>query len=196
MISRKAYVLTCNPNSERSQFSKNVLERVGFDVIFFNAFPNKNKVLSNKNSMMAIYDIIAKGEDDWVYVFEDDINILEDISLNEIVKYEPISSMFFYLGLCNYGHKKTQKNPIKISGKDVIVVSGGIRGLHAIGLSKKGAAALLDFASKVPQQYMDVCLERFTLKYPANVVRYDLQSYINGHRGVFFQDRRRFPSSI
>jgi hypothetical protein len=95
MASRKAYILTCNPDSPRSQFSKNVLDKVGFDTIFFNAIRNENKVLSNKISMMAIYDIIAKGEDEWVYVFEDDINILQDITVNEIIKYESISSMFF-----------------------------------------------------------------------------------------------------
>ena len=39
-------------------------------------------------------------------------------------------------------------------------------------------------------------LEEFSKKYPANIVRYDLQSYIYGHRGVIFQDRLRFPSTI
>jgi hypothetical protein len=48
----------------------------------------------------------------------------------------------------------------------------------------------------MPEQYMDVCLEHFTLKYPANVVRYDLSWRGTGHRGAFFQDRLRFPSSI
>lgn len=38
--------------------------------------------------------------------------------------------------------------------------------------------------------------ENFSIQYPANVVRYDLESYISGHRGVFFQDRKRFPSTI
>ena len=32
--------------------------------------------------------------------------------------------------------------------------------------------------------------------YPAPNRRYDLQSYIYGHRGVIFQDRLRFPSTI
>lgn len=43
---------------------------------------------------------------------------------------------------------------------------------------------------------MDVILEAFAAIYPANIVRYDLESYISGHRGVIFQDRNRFPSSI
>ena len=39
-------------------------------------------------------------------------------------------------------------------------------------------------------------LEKFTEIYPANVIRYDLESYIKGHRGLFFQDRNRFPSTM
>ncbi len=95
MSHRKCYVLTCNENSERSQFSKHLLEKIGFEVNLFRAVPNKDKVLSNKISMMQIYNIIAHGQDEWVYVFEDDINILEEVSLDEIIKYESISSHFF-----------------------------------------------------------------------------------------------------
>ena len=43
---------------------------------------------------------------------------------------------------------------------------------------------------------MDMCLEDFVKKYPANVIRYDLESYIKGHRGIFYQDRRSFKSLI
>jgi len=45
-------------------------------------------------------------------------------------------------------------------------------------------------------EYMDMILEKFSEKYPTNVIRYDLESYLHGHRGIFFQDRDRFPSSI
>jgi hypothetical protein len=197
MITRKAYVLTCNPDSERSKFSKSVLEHVGFQVIFFRAIPNENKILSNKISMMAIYDIISKGDDDWAYVFEDDINILEDIKLQEIVKYEKISSVFFYLGLCDYGPPKLRKHKMKINNKPVTIVKGNIKGLHAIGISKYGAGEFQEFARLMPEEdYMDVCLEKFSIKHPANVVRYDLESYIYRHRGIFFQDRKKFPTTI
>ncbi len=43
---------------------------------------------------------------------------------------------------------------------------------------------------------MDVILEKYCNKYPANVVRYDLESYINGHKGILFQDRKMFQSLI
>ena len=43
---------------------------------------------------------------------------------------------------------------------------------------------------------MDMILEKFIEIFPANVIRYDLESDIKGHRGLFFQDRKQFPSSI
>ena len=199
MLYRKAFVLTCDPNSERTQFSKNILEKIGFDVELFNAIPNEDKVLSNKLSMLMIYKIIYESECDWVYVFEDDINILEDIDLNEIVKYEEISSKFFYLGLCDFddsNFKNNVFNKTKISNNLVKIISGNVRGLHAIGISKDGALELAEHASSSSNIYMDCCLEEFSIKYPANVVRYDLESYINGHRGIFFQDRDRFPTTV
>lgn len=39
-------------------------------------------------------------------------------------------------------------------------------------------------------------LEKFSLKYPVNCIRYDLESYIYGHKGIIFQDRNCFPSEI
>jgi hypothetical protein len=196
MSLRKCFVLTCNEKSERTQFSKHLLEKIGFQVNLFQAIPNKDKVLSNKISMMQIYNIIAHGEDEWVYVFEDDINILEEVSLDEIIKYESISSHFFYLGVCDYGFIKNTLYKEKINDKNVTVVNGFIRGLHAIGISKKGAGTLFHFARMMEERYMDVCLEKFSEKFPANVMRYDLESYISRHRGLFYQDRNRFPSTI
>ncbi len=193
---RKCYLLTCDESSSRSQFCKQVLEKIGFTVFFFQAIKNDDKVLSNKESMIKIYDTISEGDDEWVYVFEDDINILEEISLNEIIQYESISSMFFYLGLCEYGNEKRETHGVKINNKPVTIVSGCVRGLHAIGLSKKGAFELSNFGKSSSERYMDVLLEEFSKKYPANVVRYDLQSYIYGHKGILFQDRNKFPSNI
>jgi len=174
------------------------LEKVGFNVILFDCIPHENRVLSNKISMMAIYEIVAKGGDEWVYVFEDDINVLEDISLREIIEYEKISNKFFYLGTCiPYSNSSRELYCSKINNQDVTIVSGNVRGLHAIGLSKEGAKKLLSFCEDFTDwEYMDMILEKFSEKYPTNVIRYDLESYLHGHRGIFFQDRDRFPSSI
>jgi hypothetical protein len=43
---RTAYLLTTNENSPRAQFSKKVLETIGFTVVFYNAIPHLDKVLS------------------------------------------------------------------------------------------------------------------------------------------------------
>ena len=48
---RKAYVLTCDVCSERALFSKDVLEKIGFDVVLFPAIPDHNRVISNKKSI-------------------------------------------------------------------------------------------------------------------------------------------------
>ena len=193
---RKAYVLTVDSSSERAVFSKKVLDRIGFDVELVTCIPNDDKVLSNKLSMQHIYRRIKNSDMEYAYVFEDDINVLEDIQLDEILQYESISERFFYLGLCEISMVGSRRTPYFVNGHSVISKSGNVRGLHAIGLSRKGAAELLDFSEKSARRYMDMILEDFSMVHPANVVRYDLESYIRGHRGVIFQDRRRFPSSI
>ena len=48
MSKRIGYILTIDPNSDRAVFSKNVLENIGFDVIFIKAIPNDDKLKSNK----------------------------------------------------------------------------------------------------------------------------------------------------
>jgi hypothetical protein len=195
MNKRNGYILTIDPESERALFSKNILEKIGFNVIFVNCIINKDKILSNKLTMQYIYKLIIDSEEDYSYVFEDDINVLEDITLDEIIEYEKISEMFFYLGVCEYKQNAT-KTDVKIRNRYVYIKNGYCRGLHAIGLSKKGAKEFLQFSKESNEKYMDVILEKFSKIYPANVCRYDLESYISGHKGIFYQDRRRFSSTI
>ena len=196
MITRNAYILTTNVVSDRAQFSKTILETIGFNVRLIACIPNNNKVLSNKISMQYIYKLILESGDDYAYVFEDDINCLETIYLDEIIKYEQYSPIFFYLGICENNNKNSKYTNIIINNHPVYSKSGNVRGLHAVGISKKGAEELLDFSKKTNEDYMDIILEEFSIKYPANIVRYDLSSYIKGHRGIIFQDRERFPSVI
>ena len=194
---RNAYVLTCDPNSERALFSKRVLEDIGFHVIFFQAIPYKNPLLSHRQSMIQLYTMIANREDNhWSYGFEDDINTLEDIPLNEIIQYEAISNTFFYLGLCKYGTQTAIQTSHSICGHDVYSVSGNVRGLHAVAFSNTGLRDFIQFISKSELPYIDMILELYTAKHPAHVIRFDLESYITGHRGVIFQDRKKFQSMI
>ena len=194
-MSRKGYILTVDPESERASFSKSILEKIGFDVIVVKAIPDKDKVLSNKKSMQYIYSLIIESQNEYSYVFEDDINTLEEIRLDEIIEYEKFSEIFLFLGVCEY-EKKANNTGIKIRNHDVYKKSGFCRGLHAIGLSKKGTEALLKFSKGSNERYMDVILENFSKIHPANVCRYDLESYISGHKGIFYQDRKQFPSTV
>jgi len=195
MNRRNGYILTLNPDSERALFSKHTLEKIGFDVIFIQAIPNDDKVISNKISMQYIYNLIINSENEYSYVFEDDINIIEEIKIDEIIEYEKISKMFFYLGVCEY-RNNAKNTGIQIRNKPVYSKCGFCRGAHAIGLSKKGSIELLKFSKESNERYMDIILENFSKLYPAIVCRYDLESYILGHRGILFQDRRRFPTTI
>ena len=137
MVYRNSYLLTANTKSLRCLFSIDVLTNIGFNVIIIDCIPNDNKVLSNKISMQYIYDLIKNSDQDYSYVFEDDINILEPIKLDEIIEYEEISEMFFYLGICENGLNVIFTGH-KINNHYVYSKSGCVRGLHAIGLSKKG----------------------------------------------------------
>jgi hypothetical protein len=193
---RNAYLLSYDVTSERSIFSQNVLTKIGFTVHVVPCIPHENPLVSNKLSMISIYKKIVE-KDNYAYIFEDDINIHEDITLDEIVEYEKISPLFFYLGLCeNPSCLISSKKVAVINHHDVIQRTGNCRGLHAIGMSNQGARTFLKYIEYSHENYVDVLLDNFTLEHPANVVRYDLESYIVGHRGILFQDRKKFPSSI
>ena len=196
-IERTAYLLSTNHSSDRTLFSANLLREIGFKVVLVKHIPHENSILSNRLSMQLIYDTIQRGSEEFAYVFEDDINKKERITLEEIVKYEILSDMFFYLGICeNRGVSTIKDTYYSVFNHKVVSISGNVRGLHAIGLSKKGASELLRFSNHCKYIYMDMVVEEFTKKYPANIVRYDLEGDIPGHRGILFQDRKRFPSTI
>lgn len=123
---RTAYLLTTNPTSERTQFSRQILDQVGFRVVPVPHIPHEDKVVSNKISMQNIYRMIHEGQEEYAYVFEDDINVLEPISLQEIVEYETVSPLFNYLGVCCYHKLKAARTQPDIAGHPVITVAGGV----------------------------------------------------------------------
>jgi hypothetical protein len=194
---RTAYLLTCDKESKRTKFSEDILKKIGFNVELFQCIKNEDKVLSNKISMLEIYKKIAAGSEEWGYVFEDDINVLDKIDVDELIQYENISKTFFYLGTCGYENKDNFYNSESVNGHPVAKVRGPVRGLHAIALSKDGAKELLEFSKDNSEIYMDTILESFSQKHNPNIVRYDLVSPDDGgHRGIFFQDRNQFPTTI
>ena len=197
---RNAFLLTGDTVSKRYKFVSKLLTKIGFTVIPVIFIRLKKKVKSNKNSMMKIYKLISTSVPDntWSYVFEDDINILDkNLKLNDIIKYEPISTNLFYLGMCDPDKRTWIKTKNKVDGKIVRQKRGMIRGLHAIALSKEGALSLYDFTKDRGHGYMDVFLDNYTKTHPANVMRSDLISPCHpGHKGMFYQDRNAFTSLI
>jgi hypothetical protein len=197
MNKRVAFVLTTNILLDRAIFAKNLLENIGFEVRLIPCIRNRDKVLSNRLSMQYIYGLIIEENLEYAYVFEDDINALEPISIDEIIQYEKISEMFFYLGVCEHNNNTLKKTNFIINNHEVYCKNGKTHGLHAIALSQKGAKELLEFSKNSKDEFMDMIVGNFSEIYPANVVRYDLESYIErGHRGIIFQDRIKFPSTI
>jgi len=198
MIIRKAYLLTCDENSERAIFCKNLLDKIGFEVIIFKAIPNEDRVLSNKNSFLEIYKLISEGNDNWVYVFEDDINIHEEVSLEEIIKYENVAENkdFFYLGCCVFKQLIYPISDVIIDNDKVRIVNGNVRGAHAMAFSKNGAKEIYNIAKFSPIRYMDVIHDIYTSLHPTYVMRFNLESYIEGHMGLFYQDRKKFVSLV
>lgn len=194
-MNRNAYLLTIDFNSDRAIFSKKILEKVGFNVILFKAIKNENPLLSHKISVQNILQLMLDdSQSEWNYFFEDDINLLEDIKLDEIIQYENISDKFFYLGCCLYGNFIYDTN-LHINNHKVYKVYDNVRGLHAIALNKQGSKDLLNLSlqfnnNNLDEYHTDVLLERYCRLYHANVIRLDLESNcVKGHRGIFFQDR-------
>ena len=99
---RHAYLLTTNLNSERTTYSIKILKKIGFIVFVVQHIPHRNPVISNRLSMKNIYEIIIRSGLSYAYVFEDDIDIHENITLDEIIKYEKLSDQFFRLSLLIY----------------------------------------------------------------------------------------------
>jgi hypothetical protein len=195
-VIRKAYILCEHANTHRCIDSRKTLESIGFQVICVPYTRHDDKVISNKVSMQGIYqDILDKG-DPWSYVFEDDIAKLTDITLDEIIEYEGISSHVFYLGTCCI-NRGMSNSGISIRGHPVITLAGGCHGLHAIALSQDGARELLAYSRKAKERYMDVILRDYTVLRPAHVVRHDLcYPGAHGHRGAICQNRNVYPTTI
>jgi hypothetical protein len=199
MVKRNAYLLQGPVENQplRARLSRDLLIDIGFNVNVIDHIPNESAHLSNKLSVMHIFDLIQKSNEEWSYMFEDDVDTLEEITLEDIVEYENISEMFFYLGVCMASSRRLRASAHKIKDDNVKITHNG-RCIHAIAISKKGINEIIPFYKTHDHiTCADGILEGFSKKYPANVVRSHLVSPHNrGHRGVFFQDRRRFATQV
>lgn len=200
---RHAYILCEHENTPRCIDSRKVLESIGFVVHCIPYIRHGDKIYSNKISMQHIYQMVIDSEEKWSYIFEDDINKIYDVKLDEIIEYESISDDLFYLGACfpeniiNDYDSGLYNSGKKIGDYDVRYVSDNCFGLHGVAFSKEGMKKFLEYSNISFDSVMDVTLKKFTSKHPANIVRFDLCSpHMSSHRGVIYQDRDKYPTTI
>jgi len=195
-----AYLLTANVNSERTMHSMKTLEIAGFSVVLSLCevvrAVESGMVWSNKETFIRIIKhYIQSNSTDWLYLFEDDIDVLTNTTIQDIEQNISESTLFTYLGIC-----APQTTP-----------SGGICGrcAHAMGFSYAGARDVLLFkmvskrklcTGNIPldEPFFDVVVEgRCLLKGGFSVVHLELESpQDHRHNGLFFQDRGKFKSII
>lgn len=200
---RHAYILCEHENTPRCIDSRKVLESIGFRVHCIPYIRHEDKIYSNKISMQHIYQMVIDSGEEWSYIFEDDINKIYDVKLVEIMEYESISDDLFYLGACfpenviNDYESGSYNSGKKIGDYDVRYVSDNCFGLHGVAFSKEGMKKFLEYSNTSFDSVMDVTLKKFTSKHPANIVRFDLCSpHMSSHRGVIYQDRDKYPTTI
>lgn len=200
---RKAHVITTNTCSPRFMYSLKTLQKVGFskiipiDPIKYGNGDELSKVMSNKKTFLYSLEKFINDRDEWLYIFEDDIDAHNDVSMKDILELEKKSALFFYLGICFPINKSIRTPP-----------SCG-RCAHAMAFSKRGAQELLKFektsTKKLQTQniarnepYFDVIIEGWCNENGKfNVLKQNKMSPENvGHRGAFFQARKQFPSTI
>ena len=200
---RRAHIMTTNTSTPRYMYSKKTLQKVGFskiipiDPIKYGNGDELSKVMSNKKTFLYSLEKFIDDRDEWLYIFEDDIDAHNDVSMKDILELEKKSVLFFYLGICF---------PI---GKITHTPHSCGRCAHAMAFSKKGARELLEFEKTSTKKlqtrniarnepYFDVIIEGWCNENGKfNVLKQNKISPENiGHRGAFFQARKLFPSTI
>lgn len=203
---RMAYVVSLNSSAPRFLQTQNVLEDFGFEVStvkpFYVGATRHKQTLSNKLALLMAATLVARGEEPWGYIFEDDIfkHELSRDSLSTLIAAESEAKLFQYLGICTSG--QALNTPTRhMCG----------RCAHAMGLSKQGAVELLSFANlEVPElvtgnvprdeEYLDVIVQVWCEAHPPGFrVTGPIQNStigVNGHYGIFLQDRHKYASEI
>lgn len=195
-----AHVLSMDAGAPRARHTANALAAVGFQVVFVapsaGGLTIADKVLSNKRAFLDALERHLQGSPAaWLYLFEDDITAHRGIYLPDVQATESRATHFMYLGICGP----------RVRAEWPLLKSGGRCGrcAHAMGFSRAGAAAFLAFNRNNTDaythgMYLDVMVEAWCLSlggFP--VVHFDRAApHEPGHRGVFYQDRRKFPTGI
>ncbi len=224
-------------NSARYNFTINNLER-GFPK-FFNFICHEYPILNDSrihtspslvakkvsSNLIAFTDVWtyeipnhSKYEDEWSFVFEDDVNVVEPsewlskkkVSLsnyNEILiglmHYDEVRNRhgFFYLGICGPIFEKTER-PIKTVRSIIHHYKGYGSCAHAMAITKKRSRNFWsDLASFRPNNddAMDTSIKAFSIR--SSMKFYTLGANIEmpqgtGHFGIVYQDRRKLKTTI
>ena len=200
MASRTAYVISsanCPPG--RLEHVKRLLARIGFSEIY--VMTRSPLYRPDRAGLAVLYEIIesviTRKNADYVYVFDDIINTLVELKLDELTEYERLANGFFYLGI----DKINQNKGIGYTGKtigsrNVYSVKGNVSSAHAFALSLQGAHGLMAQLSTNRYKTVDLCLCAYSKTHAVPVVRYDLQGVFNGQRGAIFADLCQFNTEF
>lgn len=197
-MSRKAYVLTLDSTSRRARHAKEIFDIVGMEVVYCDVIKDENRRVGHRKSMLEILKKVENSEEEWAYIFEDDVQFYEYIGPPRLKKFEALSENFYYLGC--YSQSEPEKTDEVIDDEVPVyrIKKDFARLSHAFGISKKGAKILLDSCSEFPEVSFgfDELLWRVFYNESPIVVMGDYQSEQRDNEyGIAFQDRWEFSES-
>ena len=230
-----AFIITHHCNSTRYQTTKANIERVFpnyFQIHCFQSISlNDSRIHTSSSTVLkkfssnllsfvllwtyAIPKYAVYADEQWSFVFEDDVNfippssvaltnyigILEEMMNNFEVHYQ---DRLFYLGICGptFTANKSRSLISQYSKNHLSSSKGYGWCAHAMGLTTRRAK---DFWSEIslyrptPDAAIDFFLREYCIR--SGQQYYTLGSNIHwppstGHYGIAFQDRGRFPSGM
>ena len=146
------HIMSTECHSRRSQHTLNLLETIGIRGIFVKPPLMTDKVVSNRLVQEDIFEKISKMEEQFVFVFEDDL-AMHAITFNQLhaeiqrIYHATLEAdvPFFYAGIC--GKKRVSEHRFVR------------RCAHAYAVRPERALQLLDETRKGKSRYMDAELE-------------------------------------
>lgn len=228
-----AFIISMNCTSSRFNFTKENIERVFpnfFNFFCFTPIPLNDsridKSLSSLNKKLAsnlisfvtlwTYEITkysTKGELEWSFIFEDDVDFIEPSKVSLLNYINPLQELMhypeiqlkhgvFYLGICGPTFASDNRSLITpFSNNSLITQKGCGACAHAMGLTTKRAKDFwmeISLYCPIPNGSTDTYIYNYCVK---NDNYYILGSNLqwptnSGHYGIAFQDRQRFRSEI
>jgi hypothetical protein len=217
-----AFVLTINQSSPRADTTIHILLDLGFHVIPVTPPPLNTQfistgVCSNRFAHLTAIEYFAMLPLHLKYgwFFEDDLALASPLEESKLILYEIIQNPHqptpgvIYLGACGV---QSSADPLVYSvDPPVEYAVGSFSCAHAYGLSFNLSQNFRHMITKDIQQkrcgsdnygferlsYFDQLLLEFSHQQPAFVVGAQYVSpQFPDHRGIFYQDRKQFPSQI